>query len=77
MTRAELWSIYVTKNPKMGTDDDTQLTLTSRGLKKLFDTTWERAHEAGLENGKAWEKAQNDKKKPMDSLFNDLLGGKK
>lgn len=56
MNSADLWAIYVAKNPKMGLNDDTHITLTSRGLKKLFDTTWERAHEAGFENGKAWEK---------------------
>lgn len=71
MNSAELWAIYVAKNPKMGLNDDTQITLTSRGLKKLFDTTWERAHEAGFENGKAWEKARRDK---IDEVGNSLGG---
>jgi len=75
MTQSDLWAIYTTKNPSMGTNDDTQITLTSRGLKKLFDTTWERGHEAGFENGKAWEKAQP--KSDSSSLFNDLFGGGK
>ena len=76
MTRDDLWAIYVAKNPKMGLNDDTHITLTSRGLKKLFDTAWERAHDAGFENGKAYTKAQ-DKASPMGDLFNDLFGSKK
>lgn len=76
MTQSDLWSIYVTKNPTMGTNDDTKITLTSRGLKKLFDTTWERAHEAGFENGKAWEKTQS-RPKTDTSIFDDIFGGKK
>jgi len=75
MTQSDLWSIYTTKNPTMGTDDSTPITLTSRGLKKLFDTTWEQAHEVGFENGKAYAKAHESK--PMDNLFNDLFGGNK
>lgn len=78
MTSSELWSIYTTKNPKMGTNDDTQITLTSRGLKKLFETTWERAHEAGFENGKAWEKTQTQSKSKSDpmSIFDEVFGKK-
>lgn len=84
MTQSDLWAIYVAKNPSMGTNDDTQITLTSRGLKKLFDTTCERGHEAGFENGKAWEKAQADKvDKALGGLgksagiFDEIFGGKK
>lgn len=79
MTQSDLWLIYTTKNPTMGTNDDTQITLTSRGLKKLFDTTWERAHEAGFENGKAWEKSQTHKKNEAAAgldVFNEIFGKK-
>jgi hypothetical protein len=42
MTRERLWEAYVKKNPKFG-DPDAVVSLTSRGLKKLFDQTWDYA----------------------------------
>lgn len=84
MTQSDLWSIYTTKNPTMGTNDSTPITLTSRGLKKLFDTTWEQAHQVGFENGKAWEKEQNAKVEKASgglgkgsNIFDEMFGGKK
>lgn len=42
MTREKLWEAYVKKNPKFG-DPNAVVSLTSRGLKKLFDQTWDYA----------------------------------
>ncbi len=42
MTKDQLWAAYVAKNPTFG-DPSNQITLTARGLKKLFDQTWEQA----------------------------------
>lgn len=42
MTKEELWGVYCSKNPSFK-NPDAKITLTSRGLKKLFDQTWEMA----------------------------------
>jgi hypothetical protein len=41
MTKSELWAIYCRKNPKFA--EDGEVTLTARGLRKMFDTTWDTA----------------------------------
>ena len=41
MKKSELWAIYVKRNPSF--DGDGNVTMTARGLKKLFDTTWDTA----------------------------------
>lgn len=82
MTSSDLWAIYVAKNPVMGTNDDTHITLTTRGLKKLFDSAYERGHDAGFENGKAWERLQKEHDKPagdtkdFSNIFGDIFGKK-
>jgi hypothetical protein len=70
MTKAELWAFYVSKNPSF--EADGWVTLTPTGLKKLFDQTWDVAHQAGMANGKAFQEHQNSMKK--DPL-NDLMKG--
>ena len=39
MTKSSLWAIYCRKNPKFA--EDGEVTLTARGLRKMFDTTWD------------------------------------
>ena len=41
MKKSELWAIYVRRNPSF--DGDGNVTMTARGLKKLFETTWDTA----------------------------------
>ena len=41
MTKSTLWAIYVRKNPKFA--EDGEITLTTKGLRKMFDTTWDTA----------------------------------
>lgn len=41
MSREELWQHYVAKNPVFARDGQVQLS--ARGLRKLFDTTWDAA----------------------------------
>ena len=41
MTKSSLWAIYCRKNPKFA--EDGEVTLTTRGLRKMFDTTWDTA----------------------------------
>jgi hypothetical protein len=47
MRKNELWRIYVKKNPSF--DGDGNVTMSARGLKKLFDTTWDTAYYDGEE----------------------------
>jgi hypothetical protein len=41
MTKSSLWAIYCRKNPKFA--EEGEVTLTARGLRKMFDTTWDTA----------------------------------
>jgi len=41
MTKHELWEIYCTKNPSF--KEDGNVTLSTKGLRKLFETTWDQA----------------------------------
>lgn len=44
MTQAELWQHYLNRNPHWQKEG---ARLTSVGLKKLFDQTWEQGHKLG------------------------------
>jgi hypothetical protein len=46
MTKAELWAIYVDRNPSF--EGEGNVTLSKRGLRKLFDTTWDTAYHDGM-----------------------------
>jgi hypothetical protein len=45
MTKEELWAIYVKRNPSF--EGEGNVTLSKRGLRKLFDTTWDTAYYEG------------------------------
>lgn len=45
MTKQELWAIYVERNPTFKGEGN--VTISKRGLRKLFDTTWDIAYYAG------------------------------
>ena len=47
MRKSELWRIYVKKNPSF--EGDGNVTMSARGLRKLFDTTWDTAYYDGEE----------------------------
>lgn len=47
MTKNKLWSIYVKKNPSF--EGDGTVTMTCKGLRKFFDTTWDTAYYDGEE----------------------------
>ena len=65
MTKDDLWKIYCGKNPAFA-DDDALVTLTSRGLKKLFGQTWDMAMERGRAEGVA---AASKSKSRLDEFF--------
>ena len=45
MKKSQLWKIYCAKNPAF--ERDGNVTLSTRGLRKLFDQTWDLAYEEG------------------------------
>ena len=45
MKKSQLWKIYVAKNPAF--ERDGNVTLSTRGLRKLFDQTWDYAFHEG------------------------------
>ncbi len=45
MKKSQLWKIYVAKNPAF--ERDGNVTLSTRGLRKMFDQTWDLAYEEG------------------------------
>lgn len=42
MTKAQLWVKYVERNPSF--EGEGNITLSKRGLRKLFNTTWDTAY---------------------------------
>jgi hypothetical protein len=49
MSREELWRKFAERNPSF--DGDGMVTLSARGLRKLFRQTWDFAYEAGASDG--------------------------
>lgn len=45
MKKSQLWKIYVAKNPIFAGDGN--ITMSARGLRKLFDQTWDYAFHEG------------------------------
>ena len=45
MKKSSLWAIYCRKYPKFAMDGE--ITLTTKGLRKFFDTTWDTAYYDG------------------------------
>jgi len=71
MRKEELWDIYTRKNPQFLVGP---VTFTAKGLRDLFDMTWEQGHKQGLANGRVLGKDESSattKKKsdPFDGIF--------
>jgi hypothetical protein len=47
MTKEELWKVYSNKNPSFNGRGN--VTMSAKGLRKLFDTTWDTAMYKGEE----------------------------
>lgn len=73
MKAEELWAAYVAKNPSFA-DPDANITMTARGLKRLFDQTYERGHEQGVRNGRAMAEMEAAKKPSGDSFYERMFG---
>jgi hypothetical protein len=69
MTRSQLWKIYVKRNPSF--DGDGNVTMTARGLRKMFDTTWDVAYFDGeMESDGSYRRhQQNDNVEALKSMF--------
>ena len=51
MKKSQLWKIYVAKNPSFAGDGN--ITMSARGLRKMFDQTWDLAIHEGEEENEA------------------------
>jgi len=63
MKKSQLWKIYVAKNPAF--ERDGNVTLSTRGLRKLFDQTWDYAFHEGEDE---IENAPVNNSKSVDDL---------
>ena len=68
MRKSELWRIYVKKNPSF--EGDGNVTMSARGLKKLFDTTWDTAYYDGEEE---YAEKTEQSFQPRSASLNDLM----
>lgn len=66
MTKEKLWKIYVSKNPSF--DGAGSITLSAKGLRKMFDTTWDIAYFDGEE-----EIERDINYNPSSASVNDLM----
>jgi hypothetical protein len=49
--KSQLWKIYTAKNPSFAGDGN--ITMSARGLRKMFDQTWDLAIHEGEEENEA------------------------
>ena len=73
MTKDELWAAYVAKNPQFD-QAEASVTLSARGLLKLFDQTWEHAHAKCVSNGRAAEAMERDRAAKISNPFESFFG---
>ena len=57
MKKSQLWKIYVAKNPSFAGDGN--VTMSARGLRKLFDQTWDLAFYEGEPENEPTQKPEN------------------
>jgi hypothetical protein len=70
MTKDALWKQYVERNPNFEGVPSGNVTMTRRGLKKLFDQVWEVAHRKGVQEGRTSELVKAE----VNSLFGRIFG---
>jgi hypothetical protein len=63
MKKSQLWKIYVSKNPSFAGDGN--ITMSARGLRKLFEQTWDYAFHEGEDES---EQAPVNDSKAVDDL---------
>jgi len=68
MTKEELWKVYSNKNPSFNGSGN--VTMSARGLRKLFDTTWDIAMFDGEMEEEEDEPKSYHSSASLDSLKN-------
>lgn len=68
MTQSELWAKFVERNPSF--DGDGMVTLSARGLRKIFEQAWDRGETLGRETA---QRAARDSF-PRDPAFQHIFG---
>lgn len=80
MTKEYLWQQICQKNPSFSSDDSTQITLSSRGLKKMFELVWKEGESVGYDRGievsKRINKMSDQGKQCSDNNIFDKMFGK-
>ena len=66
MTKEELWKVYSNKNPSFNGRGN--VTMSAKGLRKLFDTTWDVAMYDGEEEAQDEPRSYHSSSANLDSL---------
>lgn len=81
MTKEELWQEICRQNPEFTgftASEQVPVTMTPKGLRKFFSLVWDKAHDRGVENGKALAaKSTRDYEKTAADLLGGLFSGGK
>ena len=78
MTKDELWQAYAARNPSFAAEG--QVTMTSAGLRKLFDQTWNIAFESATQKAKREAELLSKLRQSADTrsqgadFFNSIFG---
>lgn len=66
MTKEELWKVYSNKNPSFNGRGN--VTMSAKGLRKLFDTTWDVAMYDGEEESEDEPRSHHSTGASLDAL---------
>ena len=78
MTKQQLWSKYVERNPSF--DGLGTITMSARGLRKMFNQTWDVAFESGFNQEFEDDEKEDDYPEPIKNnpdamnIFNTIFG---
>ena len=67
MTKESLWKLYVERNPSFAGDG--QVTLSAAGLRKLFETTFDK----GVEHGRSIAQCEPFESTPISESFRSIF----
>lgn len=75
MTRSELWAKFVERNPSF--EGEGTVTLSARGLRKMFDQAWDRGEAYGRESAQGEAREAFPRDPAFDHIFGTIFGGPK
>lgn len=67
MDKESLWNLYLLRNPAFGKEG--QVTLTTAGLRKLFETTFDK----GVEHGRSIAQCEPFESTPISESFKSIF----